>query len=147
MQTPALSGWRLEYCPHRSLPGAVCSRQYILTKTPLCVGRDLSCDIQLQGTSVSRRHAQLSQEKEGWVLSDSSSNGTFVNGERVEGEVLVRAGDVISFSGLPVDADAEAGEVAEQGLTSPFVFVLAYQGAEMGDSKAKEEGESSSRCS
>ena len=58
-----------------------------------------------------------------------------------------RAGDVISFSGLPVDADAEAGEVAEQGLTSPFVFVLAYQGAEMGDSKAKEEGESSSRCS
>ena len=45
---------------------------------------------QLQGTSVSRRHAQLSQEKEGWVLSDSSSNGTFVNGERVEGEVLVR---------------------------------------------------------
>ena len=49
------------------------------------VGRGLAADVRLDENSVSRRHAMLVHDAEGArVLDDRSSNGTFVNGRRVE---------------------------------------------------------------
>jgi len=49
------------------------------------LGRDASNPIQVHDTEVSRRHAELRRSEEGVVLGDlQSSNGTFVNGNRVE---------------------------------------------------------------
>jgi len=59
------------------------------------IGRGLSADLHLDETSVSRRHAILVPRAGGArVLDDRSSNGTFVNGRRVQQADLTN-GDVI----------------------------------------------------
>jgi pSer/pThr/pTyr-binding forkhead associated (FHA) protein len=46
-------------------------------------GREAGCDI-VANKDVSRRHAEIMATPQGYVLVDSSTNGTFVNGERIE---------------------------------------------------------------
>jgi hypothetical protein len=65
------------------------------------VGRDLEAGIVVLESSVSREHAAFTQSDAGWSVRDlGSRNGTFVNGERIAGEValpsraLLRIGDV-----------------------------------------------------
>ena len=56
-----------------------------LSRHVLTIGRTPSNDIVLPDTSVSKAHAQLVQEEEGWRIVDlESTNGTWVNGERVD---------------------------------------------------------------
>src|SRR6266705_6441963 len=59
------------------------------------IGRGLAADLRLDENSVSRRHAVLVHDASGArVLDDRSSNGTFVNGRRVEQAVLAH-GDML----------------------------------------------------
>jgi pSer/pThr/pTyr-binding forkhead associated (FHA) protein len=59
------------------------------------IGRGLSADLHLDESSVSRRHAILVPRTNGArVLDDRSSNGTFVNGRRVQ-QADLSNGDVI----------------------------------------------------
>jgi pSer/pThr/pTyr-binding forkhead associated (FHA) protein len=59
------------------------------------IGRGLAADVRLDENSVSRRHALLVHDAAGArVLDDRSSNGTFVNGRRVEQAALAH-GDVL----------------------------------------------------
>jgi hypothetical protein len=62
------------------------------------IGRDQRCDLYIPDMSVSRLHAKLVRDAEGWLLSDlGSTNGTRLNGWRVRAAVPVRAGDHILF--------------------------------------------------
>ncbi len=70
-------------------------REYAVTGQSLVLGRDAGCDVVLTGKSVSRRHAEIMATPKGYVVVDSSTNGTFVNGERVEGQRLLARADVI----------------------------------------------------
>ena len=55
----------------------------------LTVGRDSTNGIQLHDTEVSRRHAELRRNGRELTITDlGSSNGTFVNGHRVESHAL-----------------------------------------------------------
>jgi len=59
------------------------------------IGRGLNADLRLDEKSVSRRHAILVPGPDGArILDDRSSNGTFVNGERVP-QAELHHGDVI----------------------------------------------------
>jgi hypothetical protein len=59
------------------------------------IGRGQSADLRLDENSVSRRHAIVVDSAEGpRILDDRSSNGTFVNGHRVE-QADLKHGDVI----------------------------------------------------
>jgi pSer/pThr/pTyr-binding forkhead associated (FHA) protein len=61
----------------------------------LRIGRGLAADLRLDETSVSRRHAILAPRPTGArILDDRSSNGTYVNGRRVQ-QADLRSGDVI----------------------------------------------------
>jgi hypothetical protein len=65
---------------------------------PLSIGRDVGNTLRLGDGSASRIHAELRHEPGGWVLRDlGSMNGTYLNGRRVMGPVLVRAGDQVMF--------------------------------------------------
>lgn len=48
------------------------------------IGRASEADIRLDNPRVSRQHAVLEATPEGWVLVNLSTNGTFVDGQRVE---------------------------------------------------------------
>jgi hypothetical protein len=73
-----------------------------LESTLLTLGRGLDNDIILEDTRVSRNHAQLRYRmRRFWVTDLNSTNGTFVNGERIS-EADLRNGDVLSLGGLEV---------------------------------------------
>ncbi len=71
-----------------------------LESTMLTLGRGLSNDIILEDTRVSRHHAQLRyKNRQFWITDLGSTNGTFVNNERVV-ESALQNGDVVSLGGL-----------------------------------------------
>lgn len=61
----------------------------------LVIGRDASADVVVPGNEVSRRHAQIVATEQGFVLVDTSTNGSFVNGHRIEGSCVLQRADVI----------------------------------------------------
>src|SRR5213594_1169999 len=70
-------------------------REYVITGASLVFGREAGCDVVVAGKDVSRRHAEIVQTPKGYVVVDSSTNGTFVNEERVEGQRILARADVI----------------------------------------------------
>src|SRR5580704_1449236 len=69
----------------------------------MVVGRALTSDIPVFDPTISRRHAELVTSPDGAgveVRDLGSSNGTYVNGARVE-IARVLSGDVVSFGKVP----------------------------------------------
>ena len=66
-----------------------------LTREWTRIGRSLAADVRFDDPTVSRRHALVVRQPDGVrVLDDRSLNGVFVNGSRVDGQLL-RDGDEI----------------------------------------------------
>jgi len=61
-------------------------------------GRDASADVVVANSQVSRRHAEIMVTPRGYILVDSSTNGTWVNGERVVNQRLLARADIIKIS-------------------------------------------------
>ncbi len=75
-------------------PGMV----FELTKEVTLFGRDVTNDIVLADAEVSRQHARLTHTPGGYVLEDlGSTNGSFVNGERLVAPRTLYAGDMVGF--------------------------------------------------
>jgi len=70
-------------------------REYIVAGGALVFGRDATCDVVVTGKDVSRRHAEVVQTPRGYLLVDSSTNGTYVNEERVQGQRVLARAEVI----------------------------------------------------
>ena len=68
-------------------------------ESSLVIGRSRSCNLRLPSADASRRHAEVVGVKGGFLLRDlRSTNGTFLNGERIE-ERPLRPGDRIQIGG------------------------------------------------
>lgn len=75
-------------------PGAA----FMLEGDQLTIGRDATNDIVINDAEISRRHARLTFQGGKYVLEDlGSTNGTFVNGQRLAGPRVLKAGEVVSF--------------------------------------------------
>lgn len=62
------------------------------------VGRDASCEVSIQDDSISAKHARFSFHHEHWWLEDlKSTNGTFLNGEKITTAVVLSNGDNLRF--------------------------------------------------
>lgn len=60
----------------------------------ILIGRDLACDCHIQDETISARHARLSYHHNQWWLEDlHSTNGTFLNQERVDIPTVIVTGD------------------------------------------------------
>ena len=61
-----------------------------LLNRSVVLGRDAGATLQLDAPTVSRRHAVIDQDSQGqYILHDHSSNGVFVNGQRVNGAAVL----------------------------------------------------------
>lgn len=75
-------------------PGATFS----LEGDQLIIGRDSASGVAINDAEVSRKHARLTFQGGKYVLEDlGSTNGTFVNGQRLANPVVLKSGDVISL--------------------------------------------------
>jgi hypothetical protein len=77
--------------PGPALPAAVelNGQHYPLTAEVTVIGRSSETDLPLDDTGVSRRHAEIRRTPHGYELVDlGSTNGSFVNGERVSAVAL-----------------------------------------------------------
>jgi MoxR-like ATPase len=81
-----------------------------LAKEIVTIGRDEKCGIRLNFEGISRNHAQVFREGADWLVTDlMSTNGTIVNGEKVEQRAL-KAGDTVKLGDIVLVFDAGAGE-------------------------------------
>ena len=77
--------------------------RHILDTERVTIGRQSSCSIVIRDTNVSREHVQLRRRPSGWTVRDiGSTNGTKLNGVRVEGEQMLANGDVIMLGAIKV---------------------------------------------
>ncbi len=125
--------------------GELEGERWVLDQKRVTIGRAPDCDIVLPRRQVSRHHARIERVDEGYLLRDlGSKNGTYVNGQRVEGEphrlndgdeiqiaLYVKLGFVAAdatvpleltgpYRGLHVDEPAKRVFVGGQELTPPL---------------------------
>ncbi len=96
-----------------------------LNTFPYSIGRARDCDIVLDYTEISRLHARVLSDHQNVILEDlGSTNGTFVNGRRLETgeEYRLRAGDEVRFGTVAVwvfDDPVTTATVAPVNLPTP----------------------------
>lgn len=70
--------------------------KFLLQNLPLVIGRAEPAGLIIPNPNISRRHAQLTAGAQGYEIEDlNSSNGTFVNGERLQGLRKLVDGDTL----------------------------------------------------
>jgi pSer/pThr/pTyr-binding forkhead associated (FHA) protein len=81
---------------------------YPVPRDGLTIGRGAECDIVVDDPGVSRRHAVVKPGRGGFVVTDESANGTFVNGGRLTGAQTLRHGDVLGVGTEEFRVDVDA---------------------------------------
>lgn len=71
----------------------------VVYPVPFSIGRKAGCSLQLQSRTVSSHHADLTIRDGALLLADrQSTNGTFVNGQRIKDLVTLKPDDVVQFA-------------------------------------------------
>ncbi|MCA9215442.1 MAG: EAL domain-containing protein [Planctomycetales bacterium] len=77
-------------------------RHIPLCESPFTIGRRSDASLQLASNNVSSLHAEIATDGESLVLRDlRSTNGTFVNGERVHDSIELQPDDLVQFASAP----------------------------------------------
>ncbi len=67
------------------------------------IGRSRDCDIVLEDTGVSRRHAEIRPAGSGWTIEDlGSTNGVPVNGRTLHGAQPLQPGDRLELGSTEI---------------------------------------------
>ncbi len=101
-------------------------RSFSLPKEVTVIGRREDCDIRIPLGEVSRKHCRLLMEVDTLRVEDmGSSNGTFLNGARVQ-EAVVQPGDalqigsvvfLVQIDGVPADEEIQPVSAGSHGDT------------------------------
>jgi hypothetical protein len=105
-------------------------RSFSLTRDVTMIGRRDDADLRIPVGDVSRKHARLIRDPDGMRIEDlGSSNGTYLNGQRVEVEAALQPGDsiqvgpvvfVLQVDGYP--ADEELHPVTAESAAAGAMF-------------------------
>lgn len=96
------------------IPGQI----FELNKEVVTIGRDITNDFVINDAEVSRKHSRLTLEGDRYKIEDlNSTNGTYVDGQRLIGPHVLAIGEIIMFGdnvGVVYD-----GEPATPDVTAP----------------------------
>ena len=74
--------------------------RYSLSQGTTALGRAEENDIVISEALVSRNHATITLDQNGCTITDlGSGNGTYVNGERIQGSATLKLGDIVDLGG------------------------------------------------
>lgn len=80
------------------------------TRTQLSVGRASDNDLRLDGLQISNHHARFARTNGSVTVEDAgSTNGVYVNGDRISGRRPVQLADIIQIGPFVLQADAQQG--------------------------------------
>jgi pSer/pThr/pTyr-binding forkhead associated (FHA) protein len=98
-------------------------REYTIGDQPLSLGRDAGSDVVVSGHEVSRQHAEIRRDPDGYILVDMSVNGTYVNGQRIGKTHRLARADVIRVGNdefrFYADARQSGPQVMPAGAAEP----------------------------
>jgi predicted component of type VI protein secretion system len=95
---------------------------FTLENTEIAIGREAGSDVYVNDVEVSRQHARLLSQFGDYLLEDlDSTNGTFVNGQRITGQRILKLGDTLflgesislSYEEVAFDPNATQVNLAE----------------------------------
>jgi len=102
-----------------------------LQRRSFVLGRDPSCDLVINDVEVSRRHARLIAQSGGYAIEDlGSTNGTFVNDQRIRSVVplqpdaTIRLGGLVTFAYKVTPVDQLETSGLNRGATPPSTSQL-----------------------
>lgn len=94
-QTQSLVATKIPYISI-SRENETAENKLTFTQPELHVGRDEACDVLLSDDTVSNQHARLwFRNKQWWIEDLLSTNGTFLNDERLETPTILISGDEV----------------------------------------------------
>src|SRR4051794_33858226 len=104
------------------------------------IGRQRECQVRIPSADVSRRHCRLTFE-DGYLYAEDlgSTNGTFVNGEKITGREIVQPGDILEVGPVTFAVKYEAPQRAadELGVIPVLDDVTEADVLELADESAK----------
>jgi pSer/pThr/pTyr-binding forkhead associated (FHA) protein len=149
VERPEEQTWRLRAPPPRALyhltivAPPTASRQLPIAAASLTIGRVAPCDLVLEGAEISRRHCRIEVAGERICITDlNSTNGTFVDGKRIEGTVELPEGATLQI-GAYVIAYERLAPTLRQDIEStlrPAARSLAAGPAQPGEAGTGEAG-------
>jgi serine phosphatase RsbU (regulator of sigma subunit) len=111
------------------LAGPIAGRRYKLGDGEYVIGRRSDCQIFVPDMRVSRQHARLWRDGEGWSLEDlGSNNGTFINGLRLQASAQLHHDDEITIANNKIRVDAQDHSSEQRPLDSPIVTIVEVGG-------------------
>jgi EAL domain-containing protein (putative c-di-GMP-specific phosphodiesterase class I) len=112
--------WLEHLSPESDLPS-----QIPIEKFPFTIGRKEAVDLRIDSSRVSREHARIVKENGNYRIVDlGSTNGTFVNGNRIEDSPLCD-GDMLMVANEEFTFFAGTAERAERMATQVMELVAA----------------------
>jgi ABC transport system ATP-binding/permease protein len=125
--------------------GSAPAKEFELIKSEITIGRDESVDLPITSPAISRRHVKLTREGDGYVLEDlGSSNGTFVNDQRLSGRHSLKSGDrirlgqaiTLAYEAPSVETPEPAGTVVHSTPSVPSGIMQTMIGEDPMPSRA-----------
>jgi hypothetical protein len=83
-------------------------KRLVVGPAGVTLGRSRECDVVLNDPNVSRQHAEIRPRGGSWVLNDlGSTNGSCLNGRRIESPEVVKPGDEIELGTSTIKFELE----------------------------------------
>lgn len=97
------------------------------------IGREASNEIVLSSSYISKHHCKLTSKENVWLLSDlNSTNGTFLNGEKIAHTTVLRDKDTVMFGcadftyKVKIDNDIEIPEIKTSVINNENLDIQQY---------------------
>lgn len=93
------------------LEGPESGKSFSFDRIEITIGRTMENDVVLPDPGISRQHVSIRDKGGAYILKDlGSSNGTILNGRRIDEEEVIKSGDIIVVGGAQVRFEGVSGD-------------------------------------
>jgi len=115
-QDPSVSVTITYYDSNRTITKLPRERSISLKNRSVVIGRDTGVTLQLEAPTVSRKHATIDTDNQGrYILKDYSTNGIYVNDQKVDNSGIIRHGDIIRIGPYILTLQGDELVIVDQG--------------------------------
>jgi hypothetical protein len=100
--------------------GPTPGKTYLIDQPEIIIGRDLRSNIVINDVEVSRSHCRVSTYENGIYIEDlNSTNGTFINGNRITKSTSIKSGDILKIGETVTMVMEKIAVEEEKTIASP----------------------------